>query len=204
MANPTAGFGLRPVRHFDGSPWNGNTVPCFVSADYATAMYIGDPVLISPTAAEDDSTNVNHYPKINVSAGTDGAIVLGCVVRFDPNPNNLTQVYRPASQERIAHCCFDPTVVYHIRGCGGGTPATDWIWRNALMTAGTSSTVTGLSGFMLDEGTGTAPTNDASNTLLIVGVATMPDNEFGDNVIWEVMLNTRFLADGMVLGITDA
>ena len=147
---------------------------------------------------------VNHYPKINVSAGTDGAIVLGCVVRFDPNPNNLTQVYRPASQERIAHCCFDPTVVYHIRGCGGGTPATDWIWRNAIMTAGTSSTVTGLSGFMLDEGTGTAPTNDASNTLLIVGVATMPDNEFGDNVIWEVMLNTRFLAAGMVLGITDA
>jgi len=204
MANPTSGFGLKPVRHYDGSPWNGNTVPCFFSADYAVASYIGDPILISPTAAEDDTTNTLYYPKINVSAGTDGVIVLGCVVSFAPNPNNLTQQYKPASQERIAFCCMDPTVVYHIRGCGGGTPASDWIWRNAIMTAGTSSTVTGLSGFMLDEGTGTAPTNNASNTLLIVGVASMPNNEFGDNVIWEVMLNTRFLAAGTVLGVSDA
>lgn len=204
MANYTAGFGLRPVRHYDGSPWNGATVPCFISADYATAMYIGDPVLISPTAGEDDSTNVHNYPKINKSAGTDGTIVLGAVVSFDPDPTDLTKQYNPASTERIAHVCMDPSVVYHIRGCGQGTPATDWIWRNAIMTAGTSSTVTGLSGFMLDEGTGTAPTNNQSNTLLIVGVAQMPDNSLADYAIWEVMLNTRYNATGLVLGVTDA
>ena len=204
MANPTGGFGLKPVRHFDGSPWNGNTVPCFVSGDYAVAMYIGDPIAISATAAEDDTTNTHYYPKINVSAGTDGVLVLGCVVRFDPNPDNLTHIYRPASTERIAHCCFDPTVVYQIRGCGGGTPASDWIRRNALMTAGTSSTITGLSGFMLDEGTATAPAADLTNPLLIVGVADMPNNEFGDNVIWEVMLNTHISTAGLILGVSDA
>jgi hypothetical protein len=72
------------------------------------------------------------------------------------------------------------------------------------MTAGTSSTVTGLSGFMLDEGTGTAPRSDASNPLRIVGVADIPNNAFGDNVIWEVVLNTHTLAAGYILGVSDA
>jgi len=72
------------------------------------------------------------------------------------------------------------------------------------MTAGTSSTITGLSGFMLDEGTATAPAADLTNPLLIVGVADMPNNEFGDNVIWEVMLNTHISTAGLILGVSDA
>jgi len=204
MANPTAGFGLKPVRHRDGSPWNGNTVPCFISADYAVASYIGDPITFSPTAAEDDTTNTNYYQKINVSAGTDGVLVSGCIVRFDPDPDNLTYQYNPASTERIAHVCMDANVIYHIRGCTSGTPASDWIQRNALMTAGTSSTVTGLSGFMMDTGTGTAPRADLSNPLLIVGFASMPDNEFAASGIWEVMLNTHINTTGLVLGVSDA
>jgi hypothetical protein len=188
----------------DGSPWNGATVPCFVSADYATALYVGDPVLISPTAGEDDTTNTNNYPKINVSAGTDGIIIRGVIVRFDPDPDNLTYQYRPASTERIAHVCMDPTVVYHIRGCGGGTPATDWISRNAVCYAGTASTITGISGYQLDEGTSAAPASNQSYPLEIVGRVLTEDNTIADYCTWEVRLNTRFNATGLVLGVSDA
>ena len=201
MANPTGAFGLRPVRHKNGAPWNGATVPCYCSASYATALYVGDPVVISLVTAEKDTSG--FYRTINKSAGTDGIVVEGVIVRFDPNRDNLSQVYRPASQERIAHVCMDQTVIYHIRGDGGGTPSKTWIGINAVMIANSSgSTVTGLSGMMLDEGTTTAPDQNQSMPLVIEGLASMPDNSLGDNAIWEVSLNTFFNATGLVLGTT--
>ena len=66
MANTSSAFGLKPVRHLDGSPWNGNTVKCYISASYATALFIGDPVLLTPTLAEKDATGM--HPTINLSA----------------------------------------------------------------------------------------------------------------------------------------
>lgn len=199
MANPTGAFGLRPVRHKNGAPWNGATVPCYCSSSYDTALYIGDPVLISPVTVEKDTTG--HYPTIEKSGGTDGLIVLGCIVAFAPNPDNLTQQYRPASQERIAYVCMDQTVIYRIRGDGGGTPVKQWVGINAVMIANSAgNTVTGLSGMMLDEGTTNAPAADQSYPLVIEGVANIEGNDLGDNVIWEVSINTMFNATGLVLG----
>ncbi len=203
MANPSGAFGLRPARHINGAPWNGATVPCYISSSYATALFIGDPVLISPTTAERDTTG--KYITINKSGGTDGTIVWGVIVSFDPLYSDLTKQYNPASTERIAHVCCDPTVVYHVRGDGGGTPSKNWIGANAVLIATSSGdTTTGLSGFNLDEGTTTGPSADQSNTLLIVGIASMPDNELGDNAIWEVLLNTQENATGKYLGVTGA
>lgn len=204
MSNPTGAFGLRPIRHLNGAPWNGATIPCYCSASYALALYVGDPILFSSTAAEFDATA--RYPTINKSAGTDGIIVAGAIVAFDPNPSNLEQQYRAASQERIAHVCVDQTVVYEIRGDGGGTPVDTWITANASMIATTAgSTVTGLSGMQLDEGTTTGPTANQSNPLWIVGASTRADEtRLGNNTLWEVMLNTYFNATGLVLGTTGA
>jgi hypothetical protein len=83
MANPTGAFGLRPIRHFNGSPWNGNTVPCMCEDSYATAMFVGDPVLVTATTAERDTTL--RYPTINVSDAVDEDIILGAIVSFDPS-----------------------------------------------------------------------------------------------------------------------
>ena len=209
MSNATQPFGLRPVRYMTGSPWNGATVKCFVSADYATALFIGDPIIISPTAGEDDTTNTNYYPKINrATADDDGAtdcIIRGVIVSFDPSPTlGLQYVYNPASTERIANVVMDYNVIYQIRGDGAGTPATDWISRNACCTSGSGSTVTGLSGFLLDEGTESAPESIQADPLEIVGIAHMPDNTLADYCIWEVRLNTHFNTTGMVLGVSDA
>ena len=144
------------------------------------------------------------YPTINKSAGTNGIIIRGVIVSFDPDPDNLTLQYRATSTERVAHVCMDPSVVYEIRGDGGATPTSNYIWSNASCIATTAgSTVTGLSGMQLDEGTTTDPREDQSNPLLIVGASSREgETPLAINTLWEVVLNTFWNATGSVLGVT--
>lgn len=203
MANSSGAFGLRPVRHISGAPWNGATVKCYVSSSYATALFIGDPVLLSPTLAEKNATG--KYPTINKSAGTSGTIVRGVIVGFEPDPNGLERVYIPASTGGYAFVVMDPDVVYEIRGDGGGTLTSVVPGQNAVMIATTTgSTTTGLSGMNLDEGTTTAPNTTQAFTLHILSIKNSEDNELGDDAVYEVLLNTCENATGRYLGITAA
>lgn len=199
MANPTGAFGLCPVRHLNGSPWNGATIPCYVSASYATALFVGDPVLMETAAANKDATG--KKPTIIKSAGTDGTIIWGVITSFQPTDRD-SKVYNPASTERVANVCVDPTVIYQVRGDGGGTVTDLFPGLNAvLIQTAAGSTVTGLSGFHLDEGTTDAPAVDQTNTLYILNIADREDNELGDNSVWEVLLNTNENATGRYLGV---
>lgn len=203
MANTSGAFGLRPVRHIDGSPWNGNVIKCYISSSYATALFVGDPVLLSPTLAEKDTTGM--HPTINKSAGTAGTIVRGVIVSFEPNKDDLSKIYNPASTEAYAYVCMDPSVVYEIRGDGGGTLTKVVPGQNAVMIATTTgSTVTGLSGMNLDEGTTTAPNTTQNFTLHILNIKNTTDNALGDDAMYEVLLNTCENATGKYLGITAA
>lgn len=203
MGNATGAFGLRPTRHLDGTPWNGATVKCYVSSSYATALYVGDPVLMSPTLAEKDSTG--RYQTINVSAGTDGIIVLGAIVGFEPNPDNLSRKYLPASTGGYAYVAWaDDDLLFEVRGDGGGTPTSVFIGQNAVLRSTGGSTVTGLSGFMLDEGTTTAPSANQSNPLWIYGIKETEDNSLADYALYEVLINTNNNATGRILGVTAA
>ena len=203
MANATGIYGLRPVRKFDGTPYNGQVIKCYVSASYATALYIGDPVLLSPTLAEKEATG--KYPTINKSAGTAGVIVLGAIVGFSPLPDDLTKLYNPASTERYAYVAVGSDTVFSIRGDGGTTLTSVVPGQNAVMIADSAgSTTTGLSGMALDEGTTTAPNTTQNFTLHILSIANKEDNAVGDNAEYEVLLNTDKLAAGTRLGITAA
>lgn len=203
MTNATAPFGLRPVRHRSGGPFTGAVVECYVAAGYATALYIGDPVLQSPTLAEKDPTRKRMT--INTSAGTDATIMMGVIVGFEPLVTNLSSLHNPASTERIAFVYMDDgNTIYEVRGNGGADPGAVVVGQNAVLIAGTDSTITGLSGMMLDEGTTDAPAADQSNTLLVVGIKRTPDNHPLASAIYEVMLNTANDATGKVLGVTAA
>jgi len=204
MANPTGAFGLRPVRHLNGSPYNGAVQKCYVSASYATALFIGDPVLWSPTLAEKDSTG--RYPTINASAGTAGTLIRGVVVGFEPDPDNLSRLYIPASTGGYAYVAMaSDDLVFAIRGDGGGTPSAVFPGQNAVMIAtAAGSTNTGLSGFHLDEGTTTAPNTTQNFTLHILGIQDKEDNTLADNAVYEVLINTNENSTGRFLGITAA
>jgi hypothetical protein len=196
MANVVSAFGLRPVRHISGAPYNGATVPCYIAPAYATALYVGDPVILTTVLAGKSST----MPTIIASAATDGVLIRGVIVSIEPNPDDLTKIYSPASTAQIAHVCMDPDVIYEIRGDGSGAPAAAMAGLNAEAVATTAgSTVTGLSGFNLDA---TTPATTRTFPLHILNIKNIADNELGDDVIFEVLLNTPENADGRFLGIT--
>jgi len=200
MANVTTAFGLRPVRHIDGSPWNGQTKRVYISASYATALFVGDPVLWSPTLAEKDTTA--KHPTINVSAGTTGTVIRGVITEFEVQPTSLESNYSLASTEGWANICIDPSVIYEIRDDGSGTPAKVFAGQNAVCAAGSGgSTITGISSYSLDAST---PTTTQAHTLHILGLSDIEDNELADYAIWDVLLNTCENATGKYLGITAA
>lgn len=193
MANPDAPFGLKPVRYLNGSPWTGATQRCVVSASYATALFIGDPVKLDPT--NNNRGTAEKLPYVIRTDGVDGDYIYGVIVAFEPDPNNLTYTYRPASTARYCNVVMaDPMLVWHIRDEGTAALTKADIGANAIGTFTESgSTVTGLSGYELDAGIGTAPAENASNPLFIIGIAEMPDNEYdgstSTHIIWEVTVN---------------
>lgn len=198
MANATGPFGLRPVRHLNGSPWNGQTVRAWCSESYATALYVGDPILYTPTLAEKDTGA--KYPTVNLSALTNGVVCRGVIVGFECAPSeSLERIYRPASKGMWAHITCGADIIYHIRDDGSGTPAEVFVGQNAEGVNAGGSTVTGLSGFALD---GTTPTTTQGFPLHILGIADIESNELADYAIWEVLLNTYHNATGLIVGIT--
>ena len=50
MANTDSPFGLKPIRHRNGAPYNGAANPYYIPASYGTALVIGDPVIKSGTS----------------------------------------------------------------------------------------------------------------------------------------------------------
>lgn len=199
MANGTAAFGLKPVRMFNGSPYNGAAIPCYIASTYATALYVGDPVMKSDESDDMDATGYRFT--VEKATVTDGGIIFGVIVGFEPLQSDLSKQYNPASTERIAYVAPADGIVYQIRGCGGGTPTDLFPGQNAVMIAGTASTVFGTSGVKLDEGTTTAPSADQSNPLYILNVKNVADNALADYAIYEVLINTPYNATGRTLGV---
>lgn len=197
MANKTGAFGLRPVRHINGAPYNGATIKCYISANYGTALFIGDGVIFDTTLANKDVTG--KYPTIIACVGNSGGLIRGVIVSFDLLPNNLDTLHNPASTERYANVCVDGDVIFQIRDDNLGTPTKVYPGQNATLTLAAGSTITGLSGSVLDTST---PGTTQAFPLHILGLAEQEDNELATSAIWEVLLNTNENATGRFLGIT--
>lgn len=204
MANNDTPFGLRPVRHRNGAPYNGAANPYFIPSTYATALFIGDPVVktgtsntAAVTAPGIGTMPVGSMPEINKATAGDGNAITGVIVGFAANPDALGQNYNPASTARVALVCDDPDVVFEIQA--DGTIAAAQVGLNAvLIYTNSGSTVTGLSGAELDT-TSDAPAADASNQLTIQRVVAREDNEAGsDFTKVEVKINQHTEASGAI------
>src|SRR5690606_19772102 len=140
--------------------------------------------------------------EVNLSTGADGTTITGVVVGFMPT-NRESTIYGAANTERIALVCDDPSVIFQVRDDGGGTLSADTVGLNASLEDATAgSTVTGLSGYVLDGGTTTAPAADVSQPLLIIGLANIEGNEAADNAIWEVIISAHTYGARPITGIS--
>lgn len=200
ITNIDAAFGLKPIRHFNGNPWNGAVQICYIDDGVTDNVFVGDPVQYSGDGA--DATGM--YPSIVHSTVTDGGKILGVVTGFvnvktvdiGAFADDLSVNYGPASTKRFAEVCIDPKVVFIIQDDGGAVLAIDNVGLNAVgigTLASAGSTTTGLSGLELDAGTTTAPSANASNPFTIIALHDKPGNELGVNAIWEVFINMHTL-----------
>lgn len=191
MANPDRPFGLKPVRHLNGNPWNGMTQRCVILAAVTNAIAVGDPVLFQGTGS-----STTGCPAVDLATLSDTNLVSGVVTAIEPDPDDLSTTYRSAnakSADRHCQVCTDPDVVFWIQDDGGAALDQDSIGLNAEMIRTHATTSTGISHVELDAGTSDGPDADASNQLLILALAPKVGNAFGVNAVWEVLINMHSL-----------
>ena len=189
MANKDAPLGLVPIRHSNGAPYNGAYSEYYVPSTYATALGVGDPVLITGTSntAAYNGNAPGTLPEINKSAAA-GGYVSGVIVGFNLLPDDLSKTYNAASTERIVYVADDPDLVFEIQedSDGAALAATD-VGNNAdFIFTHSVSTTSGKSGVELDSST--AATTGSLN-ISIRRLVNRADNEIGDHAKWEVTIN---------------
>jgi hypothetical protein len=176
MANVSRVNGFRPVKHLNGSPWNGQTNKYWVAAADGTALFVGDLVKLSGTADVDGNASA-----IQAAAGN---TCIGPVVWMEPNPLDLTQNYRPASQNlanqnagRWVYVADSPDLIMEAQeDAVGGTLAVTNIGQNVEFIVAAGSTTTGQSGMQVDSSTANTT---STLTLRLMGFSQRPDNEVG-------------------------
>ena len=192
MANIDAAFGMRPVQHLDGSPWNGKVTSYLVPSTDASAIYVGDPVKSGGSAGAAGTVvygqDVEGMPTAIVAAA--GDTLRGVVVGFSPLQSNLETLHRAASTNRIAYVCDSPDVVFEIQedSDGAALAAAD-VGENADIIYAAGNSTTGRSGVELDSSTHVTTTAQ----LRILGMVKRADNAIGDQARWLVVINEHEL-----------
>lgn len=183
MANVDMPSGLKPVRYKNGAPYTGAVTPCYIDSGYGTALFIGDPVVkvaggsnsAAVSAPGAGSFAVGTLPSIEKATAGDSNRVSGVIVGFAPLATDLNKNYNPLSTARVAYVCMDPDVVFEIQA-NGAIPAASVGLNAIFIYTHSGSTTTGISGVELDT-TGTVPSADASNQMIIVGAVNREDND---------------------------
>lgn len=207
MANVSRPRGFVPVRHINGSPWNGQFQTFLVDSGDGTALYVGDAVKIAGGAGVAGQTvfgqNVEGMATITrCASGAAEQLMVGVVVGFSPDPNNLMKKYRAASESRLAYVVTDKSVIYEIQedGATSNLAAAD-IGLNAPFSTTAGDTTTGLSGMQL---IGNSKATTATLPCKIVGLSRRVDNAFGlastDKAKIEVLLNTGVYMENVAGG----
>lgn len=198
MANIDAPFGLRPVKHLNGTPWNGATQRCLIpSTDSTSAFFVGDAVVRAGSASADGTC-----PTVTLATLGDANPIYGVITSFEPDPDNLSLMYRLDDTERYCNVCCDPDVIFEIQDDSSAVIGIAGVGLNANLVAGTGSTVTGKSGMELLAST---VTNDASFQLLILNAAPAVNNDATiAGAVWQVLISQHqlrcYIATGGLLG----
>lgn len=190
-------FGLRPCQHDGSSGYNAKIKKMYVPSAEGSAMYIGQAVVKVGDANDAVvSTAQSEYApgflsEVDTIDLIDNAVPSGVIVGIEMAPHAVSgAAYKPASTEAVLAVCVDPNALFEVEADGPMT--VDSVGLNAvLINSLTGSSATGMSAGQLDT-TSDAPAADASNPLLIVGLAPIPGNAWDNaNPIVLVRLNAH-------------
>ena len=196
MANVNKPAGFAPVEYLNGAPWNGQARTYSIDANYATALYIGDPCISGGGA------DTNGVPNIAIGATTGAlrGVIIGLGVGegaiFDPN--NLSLTYRPASDARVWYALVvdDPNVLFEIQEHSNGTQlAAAEVGLNQIGYSGTGNGY--VSGWQLASYTDATPASTNTLQLRLMGLRRKSSNAFGAYAKWLVQINVHELSHGL-------
>lgn len=206
MANVSRIQGFLPLKHTNGSAWNGQSQMYLCDSGDSTRIARGDLVIHAGGAGAAgvvvSGQDVEGMPTITKAvAQTTGQDIVGVVVGFLPDPTTnlgVTNTYRVASTSRIALVITDPTVVYEIEEDAVSTPiAAASIGLLAAYNSTNCSTTTGNSAETIISST---VASTSTLPLKIIGLVKRPNNALNtagagtDPGKFEVTLNTTWYA----------
>ena len=210
MANTSRINGFKPVKHLNGSPYNGQANLYEVPAGEAVPVFIGDLVKLSDSAA------TSLYPAVEAVVGASAQIaagpILGAVVgivnvKTDPTSGILstgsisldTPVYRPASTKQFVLVCDSDDVVYEAEADASVAAASIGLNVGVGASAHTNPLLTGASPMYVYSTT--APDTTSTRPLQILGIVNRPDNEIGANSKVLVRINVQSFGSVGVAGV---
>lgn len=184
MANSDTPFGFKPVKHLNGSPWNGKVNVYYIPSTDETATFKGDAVKLAGSA---DASG--KYPTVAQAAATDA--ICGVIVGFGDNPYTMLHPDAPNTDHRAASTAMyafvvdDPYVIFEVQEDSvGNSIAATMVGLATDITVGTGSTTTGKSAMELDS----SDTATAAGQCRIMRLVNREDNEIGDHAKWEVLI----------------
>lgn len=185
MANVSRVNGFRPVKHTNGSPYNGQFNIYEVPAGETIPVFVGDLVVLSNSAA------TSFYPAVEApvtAAATSGDFV-GAVVgiinaKWDPVEGKMsagsmaldTPQYRAASTKQFVMVADDPGLVFEAEADAAIANASIGLNVGVVEgdgSASVGSTTTGASGMQVDA---SSVATTSTLPLQIVGAPNRPDN----------------------------
>ncbi|WP_299517285.1 hypothetical protein [uncultured Flavobacterium sp.] len=210
MANTSRINGFKPVKHLNGSPYNGQANLYEVPSTEAVPVFVGDLVKLSDQAA------TSLYPAVEAVVGASAQIaagpILGAVVgivnsKFDPVAGALssgsisldTPVYRPASTKQFVLVCDNTDVVYEAEADASVAATSIGLNVGVGASAHTNPLLTGASPMYVYSTT--APDTTSTRPLQILGIVNRPDNEIGTNSKVLVRINVQSYGSVGVAGV---
>jgi hypothetical protein len=206
VANVNAPFGLRPLRHRSGAPYNGAARLYFNPSGNATALYIGDPVIVISAGANSAAyywgsagavtpAVIGSLPQINRATAGNGNAWTGAIVGFYPE-QATSPVYGLASTARGVWVCDDPDIIYEIMDDGVAASTASWPGQTGNFNTSTfsGSTATARSGVTLNSTlTNSTPgaVSTSNDQLRIIALGERANNAIGAFAVWEVVNNNH-------------
>lgn len=210
MANTSRINGFKPVKHLNGSSYNGQANLYEVPAGEAVPVFVGDLVKLSDSAA------TSNYPAVEAVVGASAQIaagpILGAVVgivnaKFDPVGGVLstgsialdTPVYRPASTKQFVLVADSDDLIFEAEADASVALASIGLNVGVGASAHTNPLLNGASPMYVYSTT--APDTTATRPLQIVGLVNRPDNEVGANSKVLVRINVHSYGSVGVAGV---
>lgn len=210
MANTSRINGFKPVKHLNGSPYNGQANLYEVPSTEAVPVFVGDLVKLSDQAA------TSLYPAVEAVVGASAQIaagpILGAVVgivnvKTDPTSGILstgsisldTPVYRPASTKQFVLVADNDDLIFEAEADASVAAASIGLNVGVGASAHTNSLLTGASPMYVYSTT--APDTTSTRPLQILGIVNRPDNEIGANSKVLVRINVQSFGSVGVAGV---